>query len=232
MAIFAVVAVVASLMVDAREQGRIAAQATSYASPVVLEPTDPQPIALFIGDSQVAGFGSSRKTMRWSSQVSWQMGWREFNEGLGGTGYVKTSDEKGCGWEFCPNFGQHFENVSDDINADIVVVGGGRGDYNYFKQSPEKISKAMRDLYSNIAKIYPDAEIIAIGPNGWSKNDANAKAMNAVVQEAVESNGGTFVSIIDPPVIKDEWLLEDNAHVNNEGHTGIANHILKSIRDS
>jgi lysophospholipase L1-like esterase len=78
----------------------------AYESGRSLAPAVTKPAAVFFGDSYTHGTGASTATTSWVPLVSAAMGWGTENLGRGGTGYVATSNEKGCGLAFCPNYDQ------------------------------------------------------------------------------------------------------------------------------
>src|SRR5690606_35686817 len=142
-----------------------------------VEDVDAPPTALFIGDSFTFGTGVAEKRQRWTTLVSEQLGWNEVNEGLGGTGYVRTSGVSGCGIDYCPSYREHIEGLTD-LDPDIVVISGGQND-----GAPANDYRAAVDSTFAAAKQnWPDAEFYVTSPV-W--NDAEAPEWLATTRTTV-----------------------------------------------
>lgn len=222
-----VAAVIAALIWDSRPSQ----SATEPRTPPTIElPSDDRKVALFIGDSYTAGVGAEGKQYRWTALLSQDMDWIEVNKGLGGTGYVSVSGRNGCGQETCSSYPDRFSMVDDDVRADVVVVAGGQNDFAEFQEEPATVTTVIRDFYAQVAEAYPDARIIAVGPSSPQQISGTATEMAAAVSEASSAVGAEYVSLTSPPVISSEMVLDDNAHVDRQGHEAIAERVAMSLR--
>ena len=96
-------------------------EASQAAAPARSIP-DSVPVVAFLGDSYSKGIGASSNGKRWTTLVSAAMGWSELNLAEGGSGYTTTY------------LGQKTDysiklEVIAAAQPDIVVVSGGRNDY-------------------------------------------------------------------------------------------------------
>ncbi|WP_062296281.1 SGNH/GDSL hydrolase family protein [Demequina maris] len=191
------------------------------------------PIALILGDSNTVGTTASTSSKRWTTLVATELGWREANYAVSGTGYAATSGVTGCGRTFCANYqGSLSAAVADGVEADIVVVTGGSNDGGRWNDDPELMAGAIDATFLAVQQAYPDAEIVAIGvpwigePMQWEKD------FDGAVEGSVGGVGGTFVSLIDPPLLEDLALgVGDGAHLNDKGHAAVAARIVNALQE-
>ncbi|KUG61057.1 hypothetical protein AVL61_07775 [Kocuria rosea subsp. polaris] len=54
--------------------------------------------------------------------------------------------------------------------------------------------------------------------------------MDAAVQRAAAAVDATYISLIDPPVVKSHMVLEDRGHVGEDGHAAIAERVVSGLR--
>lgn len=215
---------------EQQAESRIAAEATDYTAPVYELSGDSREVALFIGDSYSAGTGAEQTGQRWTSIVSKEMGWSQENRALGGTGYATEAGREGCGMEECPAYLARFEQTAEDVQADVVVISGGQNDFSTYRDDPHEVERSIHDFYAQVSETYPEADVIVVGPSSpWQINDA-ARGVDAAVREAAGSIEAKYISLLDPNVIEPRMLIEDRAHVNNDGHAAIAKRVLGALR--
>jgi lysophospholipase L1-like esterase len=188
-----------------------------------------KPVAVFLGDSYTQGTGASAESKRWTALVAAQMGWAENNKGRGGTRYLNTSDQTGCGLSFCPNI----EAMAPEAIASspkIVVVAGGQNDFTSFIKDPGSVTDKIDSTYRNLRQALPDAKIIAVGPSSpWGVGGPTA-GIDKAVQAAALAVNAKYVSLISPDVIQKSMILTDGAHVNDSGHAAIAERVMAALR--
>ena len=197
---------------------------TPSASPMVPTVTvEKKPVALFIGDSYTMGQGSSAPEKRWSTIVADKMGWAERNEAQGGTGYVSRSVT-------IPklSYGEQLRAAPKD-GVDVVVIAGGQNDFDELKEDPELVFSAVARAFKTAHQKFPDARIIAVGPSTPWDIGLEARALDSAVRAAAEQQGATYVSLIDPDVVLDQYVHEDGVHVTDEGYAAIAHRVISQI---
>ncbi len=182
-----------------------------------------KPVALFVGDSYTVGQGSSAPEKRWSTIVADKMGWAERNEAQGGTGYVSRSVT-------VPklSYGEQLRAASKD-GVDVVVIAGGQNDFPELEENPELVFSAVKRAFRTAHQKFPDARIIAVGPSTPWDIGLEARALDSAVRAAAEAQGATYVSLIDPDVVLDQYVHEDGIHVTDEGYAAIARRVISQI---
>ncbi|PUB25584.1 lysophospholipase L1-like esterase [Promicromonospora sp. AC04] len=200
--------------------------ASPSASASAMVPTvtvEKKPVALFVGDSYTVGQGSSAPEKRWSTIVADKMGWAERNEAQGGTGYVSRSVT-------IPklSYGEQLRAASKE-GVDVVVIAGGQNDFDELEEDPELVFSAVARAFKTAHQKFPDARIIAVGPSTPWEIGLEARALDSAVRAAAEQQGATYVSLIDPDVVLDQYVHEDGIHVTDEGYAAIAHRVISQI---
>lgn len=182
-----------------------------------------KPVALFVGDSYTAGQGASSPQQRWSSRVARTMGWTERNVAEGGTGYVSRDAE-------VPklSYRQQLDAAPHD-GVDLVVIAGGQNDFGELRDDPESVFDAVSRAFWTARQEFPDAEIVAVGPSTPWEIGLEARALDSAVRAAAEKYGATYVSLLDPEVVRDDLVHEDGIHVTDKGYAAIANRVISQI---
>ncbi len=187
-----------------------------------------QETAAFLGDSYTAGTGASPTSKRWTTLLSEEEGWQELNDGAGGTGYVVTASEDGCGKSFCDNYlGRVGEVVKQD--PDVVVVAGGQNDFAKYQTDPDAVRENIGKVFDELHEKLPAAKIIAVGPSTTSDIAPQVTGLDDAVRESASKVGAQYISLLDPNVIEQSWVTADGGHVNNDGHAAIAKRIAEAL---
>ncbi len=209
--------------------GPIASPSPSPA-PTASPAADPT-VALFIGDAYTAGVGASSGAARWTSLVAAERGWLELNLGRSGTGYLAQPPTSVCGYSVCPPFPAMALRAVEE-HPDVVVVSGGQNDTILAAGDPWIAREAIASTFATIRAGLPEAEIIGVGPKPiWGVSD-RLLFIEREVREAVAAVCGTFVSLIDPGVLQESFMLDNGIHVNDEGHRAIARRVLAAMHGS
>ncbi|MFI6425974.1 SGNH/GDSL hydrolase family protein [Promicromonospora sp. NPDC050880] len=194
-------------------------------------PTEPLPrngarpaTALFVGDSYTVGQRASSPEERWSSIVSRQMRWTERNVADGGTGFVSRYPDKGL-----LSYAEQLRSVKYPARIDVVVIAGGQNDFDELRTEPATVFQAVEDTYALAAERFPDARIIAVGPSTPWAVGLEVRALDGAVRAAAERYGATYVSLIDPNVVRQRYVDADGIHVTDEGYAAIARRVVTQI---
>lgn len=189
--------------------------------------------ALFIGDSYSYGVGAGATEQRWTSVVSTELGWTEQNRALGGTGYLRVPPHVVCRQSRCPRYADQLEIVAaQGLEPDVVIVAGGQNDEASYRADPAAEERAITQTYRRAATLFPDAQLIGVGPSWPTGDDPLARRMDRTVAGAVLEVGGTHITLLDPPVIVPSMVLRDHIHVGPEGHRAIADRVLAGLRSA
>ncbi|MEU4384061.1 SGNH/GDSL hydrolase family protein [Promicromonospora sp. NPDC023805] len=181
------------------------------------------PVALFVGDSYTVGQRSSAPEKRWSTIVADDMGWTERNVADGGTGFVSRHPDQGR-----LSYVEQLRSVHPR-GVDIVVIAGGQNDFPELSTTPAAVFSAVASTYEVAARRFPDAEIIAVGPSTPWDIGLEARALDSAVRAAADKHGATYVSLLDPDVVRDQYVDADGTHVNDEGYAAIARRVVSQI---
>lgn len=180
------------------------------------------PVVAFLGDSYSKGIGASTNGKRWTTLVSAAMGWSELNLAEGGSGYTTTY------------LGQKTDysiklDVITAAQPDIVVVSGGRNDY---EAGAASITGAVAlSLFEAIKAVAPNTQVIVTNPI-WDSTEPPADFATLIDGvEAAASNAGTlYLDIGEPLADHPEWIDPDGLHPNDAGHWAIAQVMSSELR--
>lgn len=191
-------------------------------APVVGSANAGQPVAAFLGDSYTWGWGIPDRGRRWSTQVAERMGWVEKNFGVGGTGYFTYSDK-----------GKAYRYRIDEITAaapDVVVVAGGVNDRRDIAADREAVVDAVHQTYRRLREDLPQARIVAVGPTFLDQITPDLVALDGAVRDAADEIGAEYVSLISPTyVLRPDEFDADGLHVNDAGHSAIADRVVSAL---
>ena len=182
---------------------------------------DSVPVVAFLGDSYSKGIGASTIGKRWTTLVSAAMGWSELNLAEGGSGYTTTY------------MGQKTDysiklEVIAAAQPDIVVVSGGRNDYE--AGTSAVAGTVAASLFVAIKAKAPDAQLIVTNPI-WDSTDppAGFALLSEGLRTATASAGARYLEIGEPLAHQAGLIDPDGVHPNNIGHRAIANAVVNAV---
>ncbi|WP_161631783.1 SGNH/GDSL hydrolase family protein [Rhodococcus sp. JG-3] len=189
--------------------------------------------AVFVGDSYTEGVGSSSDSSRWSSEVARDMRWFEINLGVGGTGYLNSMESAGCMRASCAAYMDQ-AGVVAQFSPNVVVVAGGQNDMAAMLIDPSVVQASVHKTYGEIRRALPNVQIVAVGPSfPMPADDPEVERSRRLLDETVRSAAGevagTYVSLLDPPVIDQSMVLPDLTHVNDSGHRSISDRVVSVL---
>ena len=170
------------------------------------EPTGP--VVAFYGDSYTLGTGATSHNARWSTQVSRDRGWNEFNPSVNGLGFV--TNRAGT-------------NLVEDIIArepEIVFVTMGLNDNFSFSGESEKIHEQIDTDIDRLATALPDARLIVVEPFWYTDNrPESVETIIGWVHDAADRVDADYIEgashwIEGHP----EWMASDGLHPNDDGY--------------
>lgn len=169
----------------------------------------------FYGDSYTLGTGASSEAARWSTIISTQRNWSEFNPSVNGLGFVNNRTKFGAG--DLPSL-----VIADE--PDVVFVTMGLNDnFSYDREAAQikaQISLDLDRLKSNL----PDARFVVVEPFWYTdERPASVEIINGWVQDAAAAIRAEYITgsshwIEGHP----EWMAVDGLHPNDDGYAEMA----------
>jgi lysophospholipase L1-like esterase len=178
------------------------------------------PLVAFYGDSYTKGSGASSPAARWSTLVSEAEGWREYNAGVPGLGFVRKRDQVG--------------DVAADVIAqhpDIVIVALGINDNFVWAGNEDRIHDAILPEFEKLRAGLPDARIVVVEP-WWFKLDRPASVGHIIdwVHEAAKRIDADYISGASHWLDEDPgWISADGLHPNDSGYEHLATRMLEEL---
>ncbi len=177
----------------------------------------------FYGDSYTLGTGASDPANRWSTIVSAERNWQEFNPSVNGLGFY--NNRGFFGDADLPTMVIQFE-------PEIVFVTMGLNDNFSFDEAENNIRVAIIADFELLARELPDARIIAVEPF-WYKDERPDSVDQIIiwVEEAAARVGADYIPgasrwIEGHP----EWMASDGLHPNDDGYAEIARRMNEQLR--
>lgn len=188
-----------------------------------LPPGDGTKVA-FYGDSYTLGTGASDPARRWSTIVSDERNWQEFNPSVNGLGFY--TNRGFPGQPDLPTSIIAFE-------PEIVFVTMGLNDNFSFDEAASSIHRAIDADLQRLDRELPDARIIVVEPFWYTdeRPDSVDQIINWVA-EAAEGIGADYIPgasrwIEGHP----EWMAADGLHPNDEGYAEMARRMNEALRE-
>ncbi|MBA4248834.1 MAG: SGNH/GDSL hydrolase family protein [Microbacterium sp.] len=187
-------------------------------------PTAEGPLVAFYGDSYTLGTGASDLSLRWSTQISLDRGWREFNPSVNGLGFI--------------NNRRSF--ADDDLPAqiiaqqpDIVIVTMGLNDnFSYARAALEIEQQIDLDL-DRLTTALPDARFVVVEPFWYTaERPASLDIISGWVRDAAERNGADYIAGASEWIAGQDGLMAaDGLHPNDEGYALMTRLMDKALRE-
>jgi len=181
-----------------------------FASPAI---DDGRTRVAFYGDSYTLGTGATDVSKRWSTIISEQRDWNEFNPSVNGLGFV---NNRGPG-----------QDLPDEVIAskpDIVFITMGLNDNFSFASAPDEIRQAITDDFTKLATALPDARFIVVEPFWYTDSrPSSVETIIGWVRDAAVAIDADYIAgashwIEGHP----EWMADDGLHPNDDGYAEMA----------
>ncbi len=169
------------------------------------------PLVAFYGDSYTLGTGASDLSLRWSTQISLDRGWREFNPSVNGLGFINNR----------PSF------ADDDLPAqiiaqqpDIVIVTMGLNDNFSYDRAATAIDQQIDLDFERLTTALPDARFVVVEPFWYTaERPASLEVISGWVRDAAERYGADYVAGASEWIAGQDGLMAaDGLHPNDEGY--------------
>ena len=178
------------------------------------------PLVAFYGDSYTLGTGASDAAMRWSTIISEERGWNEFNPSVNGLGFVNHRSD----------FGENdLPALVIAERPDIVFITMGLNDNFSFAGRAALIHETIAADLTRIREALPAARIIVVEPFwytderpesvqtiiGWAE-DAAAEIDADWIPGASRWLDGHYAGA------DDSWMAADGIHPSDIGYRHMA----------
>lgn len=196
--------------------------ACSSPTPDASAPAGDGALVAFYGDSYTLGTGLDDPADRWSTIISAERGWREFNPSVNGLGFVNNRTQ----------FGEGSGDLPDLIIAerpDIVFVTMGLNDNFSYDVDPDRIEQAIDDDLGRLREALPDARMVVVEPFWYT--DERPESVDVIigwVRDAADGIGADWI----PGASRwldghhagsdDSWMASDGLHPNRTGYREMA----------
>jgi len=177
----------------------------------------------FYGDSYTRGTGASSEEGRWSTILSEQRGWSEFNPSVSGLGFVRNRTIFGHG--DLPSF-----IIAD--NPDVVIVTMGLNDNFTFDSQSAELRAQIVDDFDRLVTELPDARLIVVEPFCYmDERPASVDVIISWVHDAAAAVGADYIPHASYWLAGHlEWMASDSLHPNDAGHAAIASQMDQALR--
>jgi lysophospholipase L1-like esterase len=180
------------------------------------------PLVAFYGDSYTLGTGASDASKRWSTVVSAERGWREFNPSVNGLGFVnnRTSFEGG-----------DLPGLVIDADPDVVVVTMGLNDSFSYDARADEVHEQIDDDLDRIDEALPDARLVVVEPFWYTdERPESVDVIGGWVHDAAVDVGADWV----PGASRwleghPEWMAADGLHPNDDGYAELARRMDREL---
>lgn len=178
------------------------------------------PLVAFYGDSYTLGTGASDPSLRWSTIISEERGWRKFNPSVNGLGFVNHRE----------NFGE------DDLPAlviaqkpDIVFVTMGLNDTFSYDRRADLIRDTISGDLTRIREALPSARIVVVEPFWYTEQrPASLEQIIVWVEDAAAEIGADWIPGASRWLdghhagSEDSWMASDGLHPSDVGYAHMA----------
>lgn len=178
------------------------------------------PVVAFYGDSYTLGTGSSDPSLRWSTIISEDRGWREFNPSVNGLGFVNDRTNFGDG---------DLPTLVIESQPDIVFVTMGLNDNFSYDARPDLIQETITADLTRIRDALPDARIIVVEPFWYTdERPASLETISGWVEGAAAAIDADWIPgasrWLDGHYAgsSDSWMASDGQHPSDVGYRHMA----------
>ncbi|MEV7608487.1 SGNH/GDSL hydrolase family protein [Microbacterium sp. NPDC089320] len=178
------------------------------------------PLVAFYGDSYTLGTGATDPSLRWSTIISEDRGWREYNPSVNGLGFVNHRES------FDEN---DLPELVIEQEPDIVFVTMGLNDNFSYDRRADLIRETITADLTRIRDALPSARIIVVEPF-WYTDDrpASVDQIIAWVEDAAAEIDADWIPgasrWLDGHYAGSDssWMAADGLHPSDVGYAQMA----------
>ena len=167
----------------------------------------------FYGDSYTLGTGASGFDKRWSTIISTERNWNEYNPSVNGLGFVRNR---------VPENDLPSQVIGSE--PDIVFITLGLNDNFAFDYAADEIRAAITADFTTLKAGLPDARFIVVEPFWYTDSrPGSVETIIGWVKAAAAAIDADYIPgashwIEGHP----EWMAEDGLHPNDDGYAEMA----------
>lgn len=178
------------------------------------------PVVAFYGDSYTLGTGASDPSLRWSTIISEQRGWQEFNPSVNGLGFVNHRSDFD---------GNDLPELVIDQDPDIVFVTMGLNDNFSYDRRAALIRDTISDDLTRLRDALPEARIIVVEPFWYT--DERPESVDTIIGWVEDAAGEIDADWIPGASrwldghyagAEDSWMAGDGLHPSDIGYGHMA----------
>jgi lysophospholipase L1-like esterase len=181
---------------------------------------------LVIGDSWSYGQAADVPTDGYAYVLGRELGWDVTVDGIRGSGYLRPGLDGG-------SFGERIAALDPALRPDLVIVQGSINDRGRY---PKGYRGAVTNAWDDLARIYPEAHVIVLGPAPQVLPvEKKTAEMDHDLAELAAARGWTYLS-----PIREGWITPVNYfdvidtgakdHPSTAGHAYLAQRLGADIR--
>jgi len=178
----------------------------------------------FYGDSYTLGTGASEPSLRWSTVISEQRGWVEFNPSVNGLGFINNRTAFVDG---------DLPSLVIENDPDIVFVTMGLNDNFSYDVAADSIRQQISLDLDRLNDELPDARIVVVEPFWYTdERPASVEIIIGWVEDAATEIDADYIPgashwIEGHP----EWMASDGLHPNDEGYAEMARRMDAELKN-
>lgn len=169
------------------------------------------PVVAFYGDSYTLGTGASDPALRWSTVISEERGWREYNPSVNGLGYINNRSTFGDG---------DLPDLIIEQQPDIVFVTMGLNDNFSYDRVGERIQEQMNDDIDILVEALPEARFIVVEPFWYT--DERPESVEVIIRwqrEMAERIDADYIEGASRWIEgRPELMASDGLHPDDDGY--------------
>lgn len=188
--------------------------------------------ALIMGDSFTEGYGASPGAPTWAEIAAETLRWRATIDGIGGTGFAKTTATDGStGLGFRSRL---LDEARSGAEYDVIVLQGGLNDWRV--SAPDEYLAVQRAVRTARTQ-WPDAVVVVFGPTEPVAKGTGHAVHLATIRSAAEANGAVFIDPSSPLA----WITDENSarldsgdglHLNDSGYAYLAGRFVTAVLEA
>lgn len=177
----------------------------------------------FYGDSYTLGTGATTVENRWSTVISEQRDWSEFNPSVNGLGFINNRSTVGDG---------DLPSLIIADKPDIVIVTMGLNDNFSFDTRAADIRAQITSDFDRLTAELPAARFIVVEPFWYTdERPDSVETINTWVKDAAEASGADYIPGASEWIEgHPEWMASDGLHPNDEGYAEMTRRMDQALR--